>query len=137
MHRIRRRKFEPNTTPQDVHREGNLQPDDEIIMPKEDLYVMGNGLWGFSDSGLNKPNTTANANIDDIRYTNAASDHTDPISTDLDLGSTGSSLTNDPDHHISFSRNSETDSIDQNTSVRAIVLFPRYQTTKMLMVIVS
>ena len=40
LHRIRLRKYEPNTVLQDDRPEGNLQPDDEIIIPQDDLYVI-------------------------------------------------------------------------------------------------
>ena len=40
LHRIRLRKYEPNTVLQDTRPEGNLQPDDEIIIPQDDLYVI-------------------------------------------------------------------------------------------------
>ena len=40
LHRIRLRKYEPHTVLQDIRPEGNLQPDDEIIIPQDDLYVI-------------------------------------------------------------------------------------------------
>ena len=40
LHCIRLRKYEPNTALQDNRPEGNLQPDDEIIIPQDDLYVI-------------------------------------------------------------------------------------------------
>ena len=40
LHRIRLRKYEPNTVLQDIKPEGNLHPDDEIIIPQDDLYVI-------------------------------------------------------------------------------------------------
>ena len=40
LHRIRLRKYEPNTVLQDNRPKGNLQPDDEIIIPQDDLYVI-------------------------------------------------------------------------------------------------
>ena len=40
LHRIRLRKYEPNTALQDIRPEGNLQQDDEIIIPQDDLYVI-------------------------------------------------------------------------------------------------
>ena len=39
LHRIRLRKYTPNTTLQDTRPEGNLQADDEIIIPQDDLYI--------------------------------------------------------------------------------------------------
>ena len=40
LHRIRLRKYEPNTVLQDIRPEGNLQPDDEFIIPQDDLYFI-------------------------------------------------------------------------------------------------
>ena len=40
LHRIRLRKCAPNTIPQDIRPEDNLQPDDEIVIPQDDLYVI-------------------------------------------------------------------------------------------------
>ena len=40
LHRIRLRKYEPNTVLQDIRPEGNLQLDGEIIIPQDDLYVI-------------------------------------------------------------------------------------------------
>ena len=40
LHRIRLRKCEPNTDLQDVRPEGNVQPNDEIVIPQDDLYVI-------------------------------------------------------------------------------------------------
>ena len=53
LHRIRLRKYKPNTVLQDIRPEGNLQPDDEIIIPQDDLYVI---TW---DTNLGEfPNST-------------------------------------------------------------------------------
>ena len=40
MHRIRLKKFVPNQPLEDNFREQRLQPDDEIIIPQDDLYVI-------------------------------------------------------------------------------------------------
>ena len=40
LHRIRLRKYIPNTPLQDNRPEGNLQADDEIILPQDDLYII-------------------------------------------------------------------------------------------------
>ena len=40
LHRIRLRKYEPNTDLRDIRPEGNLQQDDEIVIPQDDLYVI-------------------------------------------------------------------------------------------------
>ena len=40
LHHIRLRKNEPNTVLQDSRPEGNLQQDDETVIPRDDLYVI-------------------------------------------------------------------------------------------------
>ena len=40
IHRIRLRKYELNTVLLDIRPESNLQPDDEFVIPHDDLYVI-------------------------------------------------------------------------------------------------
>ena len=40
LHRIRLRKYTPNTEITDVRPEENLQADDEIVVPQDDLYII-------------------------------------------------------------------------------------------------
>ena len=40
LHRIRLKKFVPNTPLEDKCSEEKLQPDDEIIIPQDDLYAI-------------------------------------------------------------------------------------------------
>ena len=49
--RIGLRKYEPKSVLRDERPEGNLQPDDEIFIPQDDLYVITSGKinWRFSD----------------------------------------------------------------------------------------
>ena len=81
LHRIRLRKYTPNTTLQDTRPEGNLQADDEIIIPQDDLYIIS---WesNFDDF----PPTTEQQIIPNDSPTNF--DEQDAIITDLDLRST-------------------------------------------------
>ena len=41
-HRIRLKEFVPDTSVQDNHSGEKLQPDDEIVIPQDDLYTI---LW--------------------------------------------------------------------------------------------
>ena len=81
LHRIRLRKNTPNTTLHDIRPEGNLQADDEIIIPQDDLYIFS---WetNFDDF---PPSSESQTVPDD--YPNN-SDEQDAIITDLDLRST-------------------------------------------------
>ena len=40
MHRIRLKKFVPNQPLEDNFREQRLQPDEEIVIPQDDLYII-------------------------------------------------------------------------------------------------
>ena len=81
LHRIRLRKYTPNTPLQDIRPEGNLQADDEIIIPQVDLYIIS---WetNFDDF---PPNTEQQIIPNDYP---THSDEQDDIITDLDLRST-------------------------------------------------
>ena len=81
LHRIRLRKLTPNTEIRDVRPEGNLQADDEIIIPQDDLY---NISWEteLEDFPLNSETRPAPDN------SSMNSDQQDTIVTDLDLRST-------------------------------------------------
>ena len=91
LHRIRLRKYEPSTVLQDVRPEGNLQPDDEIIIPQDDLYVI---TWetDFGEFPNSAEKTTIPTNLDHNNTSNSpvSNDRSpDEIFTDEDLRSTG------------------------------------------------
>ena len=81
LHRIRLRKYVPNTELCDVRPEGNLQADDEIIIPQDDLYIIS---WETEFAEF-PPHLDTGDTPDDFP-TN--SDQPDAINTDLDLRST-------------------------------------------------
>ena len=78
LHRIRLRKYTPNTDIRDVRPEGNLQADDEIIIPEDDLYIIS---WETEFDNFPKNSETKNASDDSPMN----SDQQDTIITDLDL----------------------------------------------------
>ena len=81
LHRIRLRKYTPNTDIRDVRPEGNLQTDDEIIIPQDDLYIIS---WETEFDDF-PPNSEFKNASDDPSMN---SDQRDAIITDLDLRST-------------------------------------------------
>ena len=92
LHRIRLRKYEPNTVLQDIRPEGNLQLDDEIVIPQDDLYVI---TWetNFGEFPNSADETTLPTSQDGSRtFNNTGNDVLVPdekIFTDVDLRSTG------------------------------------------------
>ena len=110
LHRIRLRKYEPNTVLQDNRPEGNLQPDDENIFPQDDLYVI---TWetNFGEFPNSVEKTTFPTDLD---ATDASTDlvevDTPPgeIFTDADLRSTG------PHQNDDFDSTEKTSSDDLN-----------------------
>ena len=91
LHRIRLRKYEPNTVLQDIRPEGNLQPDDEIVIPQDDLYVI---TWetNFGEFPISADEITLPTSQEGPRtFNNTGNDAlvTDEIFTDVDLRSTG------------------------------------------------
>ena len=91
LHRIRLRKYEPNTVLQDISPQGNLQPDDETIITQDDLYVI---TW---DTNFREfPNSTEESTIPTCREAlNTSNDYAnkarapDEIFTDEDVTSNG------------------------------------------------
>ena len=81
LHRIRLRKYTPNTDIRDVRPEGNLQADDEIIIPQDDLYIIS---WETEFDDF-PPNSEFKNASDDPSMN---SDQRDAIITNLDLRST-------------------------------------------------
>ena len=106
LHRIRLRKYTPNTPLQDNRPEGNLQADDEIIIPQDDLYIIS---WetNFDDF----PPTAENRTIIDEFPTN--SDEQDAIITDLDLRSTRRQTNTDAAHVDDAENDSRSNEIDE------------------------
>ena len=81
LHRIRLRKYTANTDIRDVRPKGNLQADDEIIIPQDDLYIIS---WETEFDDF-PPNSEFKNASDDPSMN---SDQRDAIITDLDLRST-------------------------------------------------
>ena len=80
FYRIRLRKFPPNATLQDNRPEGNLQADDEIIIPQDDLYIIS---WETDFDEFPTFDASKSMSAESL----ANSDQQDAIITDLDLRS--------------------------------------------------
>ena len=84
------RKLEPNTALQDSRPEGNLRPDDEIVIPQDDLYVI---TWetNFGEFPNSNAEVTISTRLDATDNSNSLEDDACPPDencTDVDLLST-------------------------------------------------
>ena len=93
LHRIRLRKYESHTVLKDVWPEGNLHPDDEIIIPQDDLYVITweTNFGEFLDSAEKVTIPTRPSAADTFSGSAVDASPPDEIFTDVDLRSTGPS----------------------------------------------
>ena len=129
LHRIRLRIYEPNTDLQDVRPEGNLQPDDEIVITQDDLYViMWETNFGDFDSGRRNAThelpTERSENMSDAAN---EAEQPDQILTEVDLGSTRRDTTEAtlPDQIMH-------ESDDETSSGGVILSWPKYYKVKFL-----
>ena len=91
LHRIRLRKYEPNVPLRDERPEGNLQPDKEIVIPQDDLYVITweTNFGDFQSDHRTVTDDQQNERADNYRDTAETVELPDQILTDVDLRSTG------------------------------------------------
>ena len=97
LHRNRLRKNEPNVPLRDERPEGNLQPNEEIVIPQDDLYVI---TWetNFGDLQADHRNETYDQNNERTTNSSDASEaveQPDQILTDVDPRSTGRTMTDE------------------------------------------
>ena len=81
------RKYELNTVLQEISQEGHLQPDDEIIIPQDDLYVI---TWetNFGEFPNSNEKITIPSRLGAADKSNCLGDDTSPPGetfTDMDL----------------------------------------------------
>ena len=90
LHCISLRKLEPNRALQDSRPEGNLRPDDEIVIPQDDLYVI---TWetNFGEFPNSNAEVTISTRLDATDNSNSLEDDACPPDenfTEVDLRST-------------------------------------------------
>ena len=96
-HRIRLRKYTPNTELRAVRPEGNLQADDEIVIPQDDLYIIS---WETNFDDFPISSETDNIHDDQSTYR----EQQDDIITDLDLRSTRRQTDTDATYNDTITR---------------------------------
>ena len=133
LHHIRLREYEPNTVLQDSRPEGNLQQDDETVIPRDDLYVIS---WetNFEEFHNSNEEVTIPTLLDAKDNCNSLEDDASPpgeIFTDVDLWSTGphENKNFEPPGNIRLERRNDW-LVDQQSSEGMILSCPKYQTMK-------
>ena len=78
LHRIRLKKFVPNQPLEDNFREQQLQPDEEIVIPQDDLYVI---TWetDFGEQLVTRGNETIPTSMPNGERPNAAETNTNDV----------------------------------------------------------
>ena len=78
LHRIRLKKFVPNQPLEDNFREQQLQPDEEIVIPQDDLYVI---TWetDFGEQLVTRGNETISTSMPNGERPNAAETNTNDV----------------------------------------------------------
>ena len=103
MHRIRLKKFVPNQPLEDNFREQRLQPDEEIVIPEDDLYII---TWetDFGEQLTTRGRDPIPTSLPNGEQPNAA----EPIPTDVDENEADYIITRDETNyadHLAQSRN--------------------------------
>ena len=120
---------------QDIRPEGNLQPDDEIVIAHDDLYVI---TWhtNFGEFSISTKENTIPTRIDAADTSNSIEDDAsspEEIFTDVDLRSTDPHENDnfEPPQIIHTERTNDWLD-DQQSSGGAILSCPKYQLMKMM-----
>ena len=94
LHRIRLKRFVPNQPLEDNFREQRLQPDEEIIIPQDDLYVI---TWetDFGEQIVTRGNEPLPTNLPNGERPSMAENTNDANENDVDYIITREGLNND------------------------------------------
>ena len=106
-----------------------MQPDDEIIIPQDDLYVITweTNFGVFNDFNTNQPNLPLPANTDNISDSEDHSEPPEPIVTDVDPRSTERTETEEiRPEQMTRGENDELNPDDKRSSGGAILSCPKY-----------
>ena len=103
LHRIRLKKFVPNQPLEDNFQEQRLQPDEEIVIPQDDLYVK---TWetDFGEQLVTRGNAPIPTSLSSGQQPNAA----EPSHSDVDENEADYIITSDGTNyadHAAYSRN--------------------------------
>ena len=99
LHRIRLKRFVPNQPLEDNFREQQLQPDEEIIIPQDDLYII---TWetDFGEQLITRGSATIPTSLPNAEQPNAAETNTNDVDeNEADYIITREELNNDNAAH--------------------------------------
>ena len=101
MHRIRLKKFVPNQPLEDNFREQRLQPNEEIVMPQDDLYII---TWetDFGEQIVTRRHDPIPTSLPNSEQPNAA----EPSHSDVDDNEADYIITNDETDHADYAARS-------------------------------
>ena len=113
MHRIRLKKFVPNQPLDDIFREQQLQPDEEIIVPQDDLYVI---TWetDFGEQLVTRANEPIPTSLPNGDQPNAA----EPSHSDVDENEADYIITNDETDHANYATRSRNGRLNDDVTKR-------------------
>ena len=129
IHRIRLRKIELNVPIRDERPEGNLQPDEGIVIPQNDLYVITweTNFGDFQSDHRTQTYDQQNERADNGKEAAETVEPPDQILSDVDLRSTGRDATNELPSNPMPQENDAEVFQDDKTSLGGVILScPKY-----------
>ena len=108
LHRIRLKKFVPNQPLEDNFREQRLQPDEEIVIPQDDLYII---TW---ETDFGEQLVTRGHEPIPTSLPNAA----EPIHSDVDENEADYIITNDQTDHADYAARSRNEKLNDDVTKR-------------------
>ena len=113
MHRIRLKKFVPNQPLEDNFREQRLQPDEEIVIPQDDLYII---TWetDFGEQLVIRGHDPIPTSLPNGEKTNAA----EQIQSDVDEDEADYIITSDETNYNDHAAQSRNERLNDDVTER-------------------
>ena len=113
LHRIRFKKFVPNQPLEDNFREQRLQPDEEIVIPQDDLYII---TWetDFGDQLNTRGHDPIPTSLPNGEQPNAA----EPIPSDVDENEADYKITRDETNYADHAAHSRNERLNDDITKR-------------------
>ena len=113
LHRIRLKKLVPNQPLEDNSREQQLQPDEEIVIPQDDLYII---TWetDFGEQLITRGHNRIPTSMPSGEQPNAA----EPSHSDVDENEADYIITRDKSNHADRAQHSRNERLNDNVTAR-------------------